>query len=162
MFRTPGWAIPHKCTCIYAKHTRTHKQTWQKQTTPPSDAHLSHTRKQINTLLLFPVPSGTLDAYSMEEEAHLLCLFDNTSQQTFANSHTHTHAHRPCVPFLSVTVDNSSFSDHLNKYFMDYVTICLATFPTWNSLQAVSCGTWELSIFSIVFFLYLPGGGGRS
>ena len=60
---------------MYAKQTHTREHKWWKQISPPTDAKLSHIGKQINMLVLFPVPSGTLDAYSMEEEAHTAALW---------------------------------------------------------------------------------------
>lgn len=56
-----------------------------------------------------------------------------------------------CAPFLSVTVDNCSFSDHLNEYFKDPVSIYMVTSLTQNSFRGVSCDSGELCIFCIVF-----------
>lgn len=63
----------HTYSIQYAEHTRMYTKV-MKTNKSPSDAKLSHRSKQINTLLLFPVPSGTLDVYSMEEEAHTAAL----------------------------------------------------------------------------------------
>lgn len=57
-----------------------------------------------------------------------------------------------CTSFLSVTVDNSSFSDHLNEYFTDSVSIYIVTSPTQNSFGGVSCGSRQLCIFCSVFW----------
>lgn len=59
------------------------------------------------------------------------------------------------APFLSVTVDNCSFSDHLNEYFTDSVPIYMMTSPTQNSFRGVSCGSQELCIFCSVFWYLL-------
>lgn len=70
-----GNCIVHNNSNSPAEHIWDLKYTWWNQINPPSDAKLFHTDKQINKLLLFPVPSGTLDVYSMEEEAHTAVLW---------------------------------------------------------------------------------------
>lgn len=59
--------------------------------------------------------------------------------------------------FLSVKVDNCSFSDHLNEYFTDSVSIYMVTSPTLNSFRGVSCGSHKLILQCFLIFARADG-----